>query len=87
MMEENFKPEPQREIDPLYIRLRTIRKNLERVTFEDIETGEILSFPSIYRAGKFIDHAPSAISNLNGRFWKKKYKIEVLDKKKNITEK
>ena len=46
---------------------------------EDIETGEIKTFPSIYEASKFLDISPYTISywgNKNGA-WNDKYKIVV----------
>ena len=45
-----------------YDRLKTIRHNPRKVTLEDIETGEIKTFPSIYKASKFIDISPNTIS-------------------------
>ena len=50
--------EKERSKDPKYDRLKTIMKNPRNVSLEDIETGEIKTFPSIYKAGKFIDEAP-----------------------------
>ena len=44
--------------DVNYNRLKTIRNNPKKVILEDIETGEIKTFSSIYRAAKFIDQAP-----------------------------
>ena len=43
------KPEPKKEKskDVKYNRLKTIRHNPRKVTLEDIETGEIKTFPSI----------------------------------------
>ena len=41
--------------DVNFDRLKTIRKNPKEVMLEDIETGEIKAFPSIYKASKFID--------------------------------
>ena len=41
---------------------------------EDIETK---TFPSIYKAGKFIDKSPNTLVYWNGRVWKNKYKVEV----------
>ena len=34
-----------------YDRLRTIRHNPRKVALEDVETGEIKTFPSVYKAG------------------------------------
>ena len=50
--------EKEKSKDVNYNRLKTIRNNPEKVILEDIETGEMKTFPSIYRATKFIDHAP-----------------------------
>ena len=47
--------------DVNYDRLKTIKKNPRKVMLEDIETGEIINFPSIYKAAKFIDQAPLTI--------------------------
>ena len=46
------KPEPEKEKskDGKYDRLKTIRHNLRKFTLEDIEKGEIKTFPSIYEA-------------------------------------
>ena len=50
--------EKEKSKDVTYNRLKTIRNNPNKVILEDIETGEIKTFPSIYRAAKFIDQAP-----------------------------
>ena len=50
--------EKEKSKDVNYNRLKTIRNNLKKVILEDIKTGEIKTFPSIYRAAKFIDQAP-----------------------------
>ena len=47
--------------DPRYDTLKTIKKNPRKVSLEDIETGEIEIFSSIYKAGKFIDQAQFVI--------------------------
>ena len=60
-----------------YDRLKTIRYNPRKVTLMDIETDEIKTFPSIYKAAKFIDQAPLIITYWNGGVWKNKYKIVI----------
>ena len=50
--------EREKSKDVNYNRLKTIRNNPKKVILEDIKTGEIKTFPSIYRAAKFIDQAP-----------------------------
>ena len=65
--------------DVNYDRLKTIMKNPRKVTLVDIETGEIINFPSIYKAAKFIDQAPLTITywaNKEG-VWNNKYKVTL----------
>ena len=77
-------PEPEKEKikydkNDKYGRLKTIRNNLRTVTVEDIETGEIKTFPSIYEASKCLDTSPFTIcywGNKDGA-WKNKYAILV----------
>ena len=68
----------ERSKDPRFDILKTIIHNPKKVTLEDVETGEIKTSASIYKAGKFIDHCPRTIVNWNGRTWKNKYKINIL---------
>ena len=81
--EHNLLPKPESEKekseDVKYDRLKTIRHNPRKVRLEDIETGEIKRFPSIYKAAKFIDISPNTISywgNSNGA-WNNKYKVVI----------
>ena len=73
------KTEPKKENgkDVNYDRLKTIRKNPKKVMLEDIETGEIKTFPSIYRASKFIDQAPQTITYWDGGVLNDKYKVLI----------
>ena len=50
--------EKEKSKDVNYNRLKTIRNNPKKVILEDIKTDEIKTFPSIYKAAKFIDQAP-----------------------------
>ena len=62
-------------------RLKTIRTNPKEVALEDTETGEIKTFPSVYKASKFIDQSPQTITyraKRNGA-WKNKYFVYILD--------
>ena len=75
------KPEPEKEKSKnvKYDRLKTIRHNPRKVMLEDIETGEIKTFSSIYEASKFLDISPYTIcywGNKDGA-WKNKYEIFV----------
>ena len=60
-----------------YDRLKTIKQNPKKVMLEDIETGDIKTFPSIYKAAKFIDQAPQTITYWDGGVWKNKYKVLI----------
>ena len=72
-------PEKEKSKDAKYDRLKTIKQNKRKVILKDIETGEIKTFPSIYKAAKFIDQSPISITNWGKRegAWKNKYKVVV----------
>ena len=63
--------------DVNYDRLKTIKKNPRKVMLENTETGEIINFPSIYKAAKFIDQAPLTITYWGKKegTWNNKYKV------------
>ena len=63
--------------DVKYDRLKTIKQYPRKVMLEDIETGEIKAFPSIYKAARFIDEAPQTITYWYGGVWKNKYKVVI----------
>ena len=69
------KPEKEKsKEDVKYDRLKTIKQNPRKVMLEDIET-----FPSIYKAAKFIDQAPQTITYWGKRegAWNNKYKVVI----------
>ena len=70
-------PKKEKSKDPKFDRLNTIMHNPRKVSRENIETGEIKTFPSIYKAGKFINQSPQTIVYWDDRVWKNKYKVEV----------
>ena len=72
--------EKEKSNDVKYDRLKTIKKNPRKVMLEDIETGEIKTFPSIYKAAKFIDQAPQTVTYWGNRkgAWNNKYKVVTL---------
>ena len=81
--EQNLLPqielEKERSKNDKYDRLRKIRHNPRTVMVEDVETGEIKTFPSIYGASKFLDTSPYTVyywGNKDGA-WKNKYEILV----------
>ena len=80
--ENDFLPktelEKKKSKDPKYDRLKTIKQNPRKVSLKDIETGEIKTFPSIYKAGKFIDQAPMTVRYWDGGVWNNKYNVVIL---------
>ena len=81
--EHNLLPEPElgkeKSKDAKNDRLKTIKQNKRKVILKDIETGEIKTFPSIYKASKFIDQAPQTITYWGKRegAWNNKYQVVV----------
>ena len=69
--------EKEKSKDPKYDRLKTIKQKPRKVSLEDIETGEIKSFPSIYKAGKFIDQVPMTVRYWECEVWNNKYKVAI----------
>ena len=69
--------EKEKSKDVKYDRLKTIKQNPRKVMLEVIEKGEIKTFPSIYKAAKFIDQAPQTITYWGRRegAWNNKYKV------------
>ena len=70
-------PEKKKSKDVNYDKLKTIKQNPRKVMLEDIETSEIKTFPSIYKASKFIDQAPQTITYWGKKegAWNNKYKV------------
>ena len=54
-------PKMERSKDPKFDRFKTIMSNPRKVSLQDVEMGEIKTFPSIYKAGKFIDQSPKRL--------------------------
>ena len=69
--------EKEKSKDPKYDRLKTIKQNPRKVSLKDVETNEIKTFSSIYKAAKFIDQAPMTVYYWDGKVWKNKYKAVI----------
>ena len=69
---------PNKEIDPKYEKLGTIINNPKQVFIKSVETGDTITFPSIYKAAQFINQSPRIITFWNNRVWKNKYEIRVV---------
>jgi len=59
--------------------LKTIRTNPRRVEILDRETGEVVVYVSMYKAGKAFGQCTRVISKQNGKAWKNRYEIKALD--------
>ena len=72
--------EKEKRKDVNYNRLKKIKQNPKKNMLEDIKTNEIKTFPSIYKAAKFIDKALLTITYWGNkdRAWNNKYKLVVL---------
>ena len=72
--------EKEKSKDVKYDRLKTIKQNPRKVIIRDIETDETKIFPSIYKAGKFIDQAPQTVSYWGRKAgaWNNKYTVVII---------
>ena len=68
----------KREIDPKYEFTRSIRNNPRSVEIRDLETGDITTYPSIYKARKATGHSTKFIRDSNGKVWKDRYEINII---------
>ena len=77
---ENWKRPPKvTSKDAKYDRLKGIRTHPKRVEIFDMETGEIASYPSMYKAGKALNQNSRLIARYDGKVYKKRYEIKVLE--------
>ena len=73
-----LKPEKvKKEINHKFEKLATIRNNPKQVVLKNVETGGTITFPSIYKASKFIDRSPRIITFYNNRVWDNRYEIKI----------
>ena len=67
----------KKEINSKYEKLATIRNNPKQVFLKKVETGVTITFPSIYKASKFIGRSPRIITFYNNRVWDNRYEIRI----------
>jgi len=67
----------KREIDPKYEFLRSIRNNPRSVEVRDLETGEITTYSSVYKASRTIGCSTKAILSNDGKIWRNRYEIKI----------
>ena len=60
-------------------KLKQIRNKPVSVKLVDMETGEVKTYPSIYKASQYLDKSPQTIRHygLKKGIWKKKYQIII----------
>ena len=68
---------PEKEINPKYNFLKHMRNSPKKVAIQDMETGEIIVYPSIYKAAKRFNQQ-SRLIYADGKVWRNKYAIKVL---------
>ena len=75
--EEKQDSHVEREIDPKYEFLRSIRNNPRSVEVRDLETGETTTYSSIYRTSRTIGCSTKAIIGNDGKVWRNRYEIKI----------
>ena len=78
MTETVYAEARQIEIDPKYDFVRKIRNNPKMVEIRDMETDEVIVYPSMYKAAKAFNQQSRIISANDGKIWKNRYAIKVL---------
>ena len=68
----------KKEINPKYNFLKHIRNSPKKVEIQDMETGEIILYSSMYKAAKAFNQQSRLILAYDGNVWKNRYAIKVL---------
>src|SRR2546428_12610859 len=75
------KKEPPPRGGPVMIDGVCIRNQPRRVEMLDIDSGEVVVYPSMYKACRAHGTCQGVIAKYNGKIWRKKYEIKVFDKR------
>ena len=67
----------KKEINPKYNFLKHIRNSPKKFEIQDMETGEIIIFSSMYKAAK--SQQSRLISTYDGKVWRNRHAIKVLN--------
>ena len=62
---------------PKYNFLKHVRNSPKKVDIRDTETGEIIVYSSIYKAGKTFNEQARLIYAFDGKVWRNRYGIKV----------
>ena len=68
----------KKKINPKYKFLKHIRNSPKKVEIQDMETGEIIIYSSMYKAAKIFNQQSRLISIYDGKVWSNRYTIKVL---------
>ena len=68
----------KKEINPTYNLLKHIRNSPKKVEIQDLETGEIIIYSSMYKAAKRFNQQSRLITTYDGKVWRNRYAIKVL---------
>ena len=76
-------PEPEEPKKISWQKLKQIRNRPVNVKLIDVDTGEEIIFPSIYKASQYLDKSPQTIRHYGRRkgIWNKKYQIIINEEK------
>ena len=66
------------EINPKYNFLKHIRNSPKKVEIQDMKTGEIIIYSSMYKAAKRFNQQSILIYAYDGKVWRNRYAIKVL---------
>ena len=68
----------KKELNPKYKFVKEIRNSPKKVEIQDMETGEIIIYSSMYKAAKTFNQQSRLISAYDGKVWRNRYAIKVL---------
>jgi len=72
-----MEPIEQKVVEPKHQHLKHIRNNPRQVTIENIETGNITIYPSLYRAERLLHKNKRTLTNYNDKIMDNNYKVTV----------
>ena len=68
----------KKEINHKYNFLKYIRNSPKKAEIQDMETGEIIAYSSMYKAAKRFNQQSRLIYGYDGKVWRNRYAIKVL---------
>ena len=68
----------KKEINTKYNFIKHIRNSPKKIESQDMETGEIIIYSSMYKAAERFNQQSRLISTYNGKVWRNRYAIKVL---------